>query len=106
MRAILYYVDGPRPIELHGLERIIYDELSVAEAQTLMRLPAARTPGAELSRVEFRGRVFNCHEDNRVLIYNRWGITDVYVAERRHPVTMLIPAEDVATLTESSRTDA
>lgn len=106
MRAILYYVDGPRPIELHGLERILYAGLSRAEAQTLMRLPATRVPGAELARIEFRGRVFNCHEDNRVLIYNNWGITDVYVVERKHLVTMLIPAEDVETLTEPSPTDA
>ena len=100
MRAIVYYVAQPQPVELHGLERLIYDDLSVAEAQLLMRLAAVRRPGEPMTSVEFRGRVFNCHEDNRVLIRNNWGLTDVYVADRRHRVTMLVPVEDLATLEE------
>ena len=102
MRAIVYYVDGPRPIELHGLERLIYDDLSVLEAQTLMRLPRVRQPGEPLQTLEFRGRVFNQHEDNRVLIRNTWGITDVHVAGRRHLVTMLVTTDDLASLEETS----
>jgi hypothetical protein len=98
MRAIVYYVEKPMPFELHGLERIVYDDLSTVEAQTLMQVPAVRTPGAPLESVQFRGRAFNRHEDNRVLIHNRWGITDVYVANRRHYMTMLLTAEDLATL--------
>lgn len=100
MRAIVYYVEQPMPLELHGLERIVFDDLSTAEAQLLMQVPAVRVPGAPLERVEFRGRAFNRHEDNRVLIHNRWGITDVYVAHRRHYLTMLLTAEDLATLGE------
>ncbi len=106
MRAILYYVDEPRPFELHGLQRLIYDDLSVAEAQTLMRIPSVRTPGESLATIEFRGRTFNRHEDNRVLIYNEWGITDVHVAGRRHLVTMLLTAEDLAALEHVSTGDA
>src|SRR5258708_4398577 len=98
MRGILYYVDGPRPFELRGLERLIFDGLSTAEAQTLMRVPCVRQPGDPVDSLEFRGRNFNRHEDNRVLIYNAWGITDVHVAARRQMVTMLITAEDLATL--------
>jgi hypothetical protein len=100
MRGILYYVDEPRPFELHGLQRLIYDALTTAEAQILMRIPAVRSPGEPLEVVEFRGRRFNRHEDNRVLIRNEWGITDVHVANRRYLVTMLVTAEDLATLAE------
>lgn len=98
MRGILYYVDGPRPFELRGLERLIYDDLTTAEAQMLMRVPAVRQPGDPLHTIELRGRLFNQHEDNRVLIHNAWGITDVHVAARRHVVTMLLTAEDLAAL--------
>lgn len=98
MRAILYYVAQPMPGELHGLERSIYADLSQAEAQILMRVPAVREPGAALESVEFRDRVFNRHEDNRVLIHSKWGITDVYVVNRRSYVSMLLPAEDLAAL--------
>lgn len=100
MRAILYYVEEPRPFELHGLQRLIYDGLSVAEAQALMRIPAVREPGAPLESLEFRGRSFNRHEDNRVLVRNEWGITDVHVANRRYLVTMLLAAEDLEALAE------
>jgi hypothetical protein len=100
VRGILYYVDGPRPLELHGLERLVFDALTVAEAQTLMRLPAVRQPGADLRVEQLRGRAFTCHEDNRVLIANRWGITDVHVAARRHLVTMLVPTDDLLALAE------
>jgi hypothetical protein len=98
MRAIVYYVQQPMPFELHGLERIIYDDLTTPEAQALMQLPSVREPGVPLETMEFRGRVFNRHEDNRVLIRNAWGITDVYVANRRHHMTMLLTADDLATL--------
>jgi hypothetical protein len=98
MRAILYYVDGPRAFELHGLERLIYDDVTFAEAQTLMRVPSVREPGAPLETIEFRDRVFNRHEDNRVLIRNQWGITDVHVAGRKYLVTMLVTADDLDTL--------
>ena len=103
MRGILYYVDGPRPFELRGLERLIFDDLTTAEAQTLMRVPGVRQPGDPVESVEFRGRHFNRHEDNRVLIHNSWGITDVHVAARRHLVTMLVTAEDLATLHDPKR---
>jgi hypothetical protein len=105
VRGILYYVDEPRPFELHGLQRLIYDELTTAEAQILMRIPVVRTPGEPLEALEFRGRQFNRHEDNRVLIRNEWGITDVHVANRCHLVTMLVTAEDLAALAEE-RPDA
>jgi hypothetical protein len=106
MRAIVYYVERPMPFELHGLDRIIYDDLTTAEARLLMRVPAVREPAAPLETVEFRGRTFNRHEDNRVLIQNKWGITDVYVANRRHYMTMLLTAEDLATLREPPECDA
>jgi hypothetical protein len=106
MRAILYYVDGPRPFELHGLERLVFDNLTLAEAQTLMRVPSVRQPGAPLETVEFRDRVFNRHEDNRVLIRNQWGITDVHVAARKHLVTILVTAEDIDTLELAGGADA
>ena len=102
MRGILYYTDGPRPFELHGLERIVYDDLTVAEAQVLMRVPSVRQPGADLETVHLRDRLFNCHEDNRVLVRNAWGITDVHVAGRRHLVTMLVTAEDLGALESAS----
>ena len=100
MRAIVYYVPQPMPYELHGLERLVYDQLSMAEAQTLMDLPTVREPHQPLATLVFRDRVFFCHEDNRVLIRNHWGITDVHVANRRYLVKMLIPAEDLGTLEE------
>lgn len=106
MRAIVYYVERPTPFELHGLERIVYDDLTTAEAQTLMRVPAVREPGAPVEVVEFRGRTFNRHEDNRVLIHNAWGITDVHVANRRHYLTMLLTAEDLAILREPPESHA
>jgi hypothetical protein len=106
MRAILYYVDGPRPFELRGLERIVYDDVTVAEARALMRIPSVREPGNPLETLEFRDRLFNLHEDNRVLIHNEWGITDVHVAGRRHLVTMLVTAEDLATLDQARGPDA
>jgi hypothetical protein len=106
MRAILYYVDGPRPFELHGLERLVFDNLTLAEAQSLMRVPDVRQPGEPLDTVEFRGRVFNRHEDNRVLIRNEWGITDVHVAARKHLVTMLVTADDIDTLELAGGQDA
>jgi hypothetical protein len=98
MRAIIYYVPRPMPGELHGLERIVYDDLSLAEVRALMQLPAVREPGAALEAIAFRGRTFNRHEDNRVLIRNAWGITDVYVVGRRQYMTMLLPSEDLETL--------
>jgi hypothetical protein len=101
MRGILYYVDGPRPFELRGLERLLYDELTTEEARTLMRVPGVRQPGDPMEVVAFRGRMFNRHEDNRVLIHNSWGITDVHVVARRHLVTMLITAEDLAVLPDT-----
>jgi hypothetical protein len=106
MRGILYYVDGPRPIELHGLERLVFEDLTVDEAQALMSVPAVRLPGSPLETATVRGRVFNRHEDNRVLIRNAWGITDVHVAARRHLVTMLLPAEDLETLERGEKADA
>ena len=63
-----------------------------------MQLPRVREPGTPPATLEFRGRTFNRHEDNRVLIRNKWGITDVYVAQRRHYMTMLLTAEDLAAL--------
>ena len=96
--AIVYYVPQAMPFELHGLERIRYDDLTTPEAQALMALPAVRVPGVPVETLEFRGRVFNCHEDNRVLIRNAWGITDVYVADRKHKMTMLLTAEDLTVL--------
>lgn len=98
MRGIVYYVPQSMPVELHGLERIVYEDLTTAEAQTLMRLPAVRDPGAPLEPLEFRGRSFNRHEDNRVLLHNTWGITDVFVAHRRFYMTNLVPTEDLKTL--------
>jgi hypothetical protein len=106
MRAILYYVDAPQPFELHGLQRLIYEDLTVAEARALMQIPAVREPGAPIPTQEFRGRLFNRHEDNRVLIYNAWGITDIQVADRRVRVTSLITAEDLALLQEGPGADA
>jgi hypothetical protein len=106
MRAILYYVDAPQPFELHGLQRLIYDDLTVAEAQALMQIPAVREQGVPLPTQEFRGRQFNRHEDNRVLIYNTWGITDIQVADRRVRVTSLITAADLAALLETAHADA
>jgi hypothetical protein len=102
MRGILYYVDGPRPFELRGLERLIYDDLTIDEARILMRVPAVRQPGDAMQTIALRGRQFNQHEDNRVLIHNAWGITDVHVAARRHLVTMLVTAEDLAALSVGS----
>ncbi len=98
MRAIVYYVPQPMPFDLHGLQRIVYDDLSMAEAQALMQVPAVREPGEPLTTLEFRGMVFNRHEDNRVLIRNAWGITDVFVANRRHYMTMLVTADDLQLL--------
>lgn len=98
MQAILYYVSQPMPGELHGLERSVYADLTAAEAQALMRVPAVREPGAALESIAFRDRVFNRHEDNRVLIRSKWGITDVYVVNRRSYVSMLLPAEDLEAL--------
>jgi hypothetical protein len=98
VRGILYYVDGPRPVELHGLERLVFEDLSLQEARLLMLVPAVRSPGLPPATATVRGRVFNCHEDNRVLIHNSWGITDVHVAARCHLVTMLLPADDLETL--------
>ena len=106
MRAILYYVDEPKPFELHGLQRLVYDDLTMPEAQTLMRIPDVREPGVPMSTQEFRGRIFNRHEDNRVLLYNAWGITDISVADRRVRVTTLITADDLATLLEERTRDA
>ena len=106
MRGILYYVDGPRPFELHGLERIVFEDLSVSEAQALMRVPSVRQPGEPLETETVRDRVFNRHEDNRVLIRNEWGITDVHVAARRHLVTMLLAAEDLAALAQADEPHA
>ena len=106
MRGILYYVDGPQPVELHGLERLVFEDLTVKEAQTLMSVPAVRSLGMPLDTATMRGRVFNCHEDNRVLIRNSWGITDVHVAARRHRVTMLLPADDLETLEQGEHADA
>ena len=106
MRGILYYVDAPRPIELHGLERLVFEDLTVAEAQELMSVPAVRSPGDRLETATVRGRVFNRHEDNRVLIRNAWGITDVHVAARQHLVVMLLPADDLQTLERGEQTHA
>lgn len=98
MRAIVYYISQPTLFELHGLERLLYDDLTMAEAKALMQIPAVRSPDAPPATVEFRGRVFNRHEDNRVLIRNAWGITDVHVVNRRQYTTMLLPADDLAVL--------
>jgi hypothetical protein len=106
MRGILYYVDGPRPIELHGLERLVFDDLTVDEARTLMSVPAARSAGLPLETATIRGRAFNCHEDNRVLIRNKWGITDVHVAARQHRVSMLLPSDDLETLERDEQSHA
>jgi len=92
--------------ELHGLQRLLYEGLTVAEAQALMRIPAVRRPGEPLESLEFRGSQFNRHEDNRVLIHNEWGITDVHVAKRQYLVTMLLTAEDLATLTDEETPNA
>jgi hypothetical protein len=106
MRAILYYIDEPKPFELHGLQRVVYDDLTMLEAQALMQIPDVRQPGVPMSTQEFRGRVFHRHEDNRVLIYNTWGITDISVADRRVRVTNLITADDLSTLLEERSRDA
>ncbi len=106
MRGILYYVDGPRPVELQGLERLVFEDLTVPEAQVLMTVPAVRLPGLPLGTTTVRGRVFNRHEDNRVLIRNSWGITDVHVAARQHVVTMLLPVDDLETLEQGEQKDA
>src|ERR1700744_470554 len=106
MRAILYYVEAPRPGELHGLQRLVFENLEKDEAQTLMRVPAVRQPGVPPAPVTFRGREYARHEDNRVLISNHWGITDVYVLERKALVTMLLPREDLTELTGGETTDA
>jgi hypothetical protein len=106
MRAILYYVEEPQPIELHGLQRLVFDDLSLEEARTLMLIPAVRQPGVPMERLAFRGREYVRHEDNRVLIHNHWGITDIHVADRRSLVTMLIPAEDLAGLLQEAAPDA
>ncbi len=106
MRAILYYVDGPRPLELAGLERLVFEDLTLEDARTLMTIPAARAPGLPLEPATVRGRSFNRHEDNRVLIRNSWGITDVHVAARQHVVTMLLPADDLETLERRDREHA
>ena len=50
--------------------------------------------------------MFNRHEDNRVLIYNAWGITDIQVADRRVRVTNLITAEDLTLLLQAPPIDA
>jgi hypothetical protein len=98
VRAILYYVEEPRPGELHGLQRLVFEDLDKDEARTLMQVPAVRKPGIPLQPVTFRGREYARHEDNRALISNHWGITDVYVMERRSLITMLLPREDLAEL--------
>jgi len=106
MRAILYYVDEPQPIELHGLQRLVFEDLTLDEARTLMRIPGVRQPGIANERLTFRGREYNSHEDNRLLLYNHWGITDIHVAERRSLVTMLIPTEDLTVLLQAGDADA
>ena len=106
MRAILYYVEAPRPGELHGLQRLLFDDLDKDEARTLMQVPAVRQPGVPLRPVEFRGREYARHEDNRAIISNHWGITDVYVLERRSLITMLLPREDLVELTREAAPDA
>lgn len=98
MRAILYYTEEPQPFELHGLRRLVFDDLGLDEARALMQIPAVRRTGEPLERAVFRGQEYARHEDNRVLIYNHWGITDIHVADRRSLVTMLIPAEDLTHL--------
>ena len=45
MRAILYYVEAPQPFELHGLQRLVYEDLTVTEARMLMQIPEVREPG-------------------------------------------------------------
>jgi hypothetical protein len=106
MRAILYYVEAPRPGELHGLQRLVFENLEKDEAQTLMQVPAVRQPGVPLPPVTFRGREYARHEDNRAIISNHWGITDVYVLERKSLITMLLPREDLAELTGEGVTNA
>jgi hypothetical protein len=106
MRAILYYVDAPRPGELHGLQRLVFDNLDKDEAQTLMRVPAVRQPGVPLPPLTFRGREYARHEDNRTIISNHWGITDIYVLERKSLVTMLLPREDLKELMREDVSDA
>ena len=106
MRAILYYVDAPRPGELHGLQRLVFDNLDKDEAQTLMQVPAVRQPGVPLPPLTFRGREYARHEDNRTIISNHWGITDIYVLERKSLVTMLLPREDLKELMREDVSDA
>ena len=106
MRAILYYVDAPRMGELHGLQRLVFENLEKEEAQTLMRVPAVRQPGIPLPSLTFRGREYARHEDNRAIISNHWGITDVYVLERKSLITMLLPREDLTELTREDVADA
>ena len=106
MRAILYYVEAPRPGELHGLQRLVFDDLDKDEARMLMQVPAVRQPGTPLQPVMFRGREYARHEDNRTLISNDWGITDVYVLERRSLITMLLPREDLAELLREAAPNA
>ena len=106
MRAILYYVEEPRPGELHGLQRLVFENLDKAEAQALMQVPAVRRPGIALEPLTFRGRDYARHEDNRTIISNHWGITDVYVLERKSLITMLLPREDLAELTREETNGA
>ena len=106
MRAILYYVDAPRPGELHGLQRLVFENVDKEEARTLMQAPAVRQPGVPLPPLTFRGREYARHEDNRAIISNHWGITDVYVLERRSLITMLLPREDLAELMREEAADA
>jgi len=106
MRAILYYVEAPRPGELHGLQRLVFENLEKEEAQILMRIPAVRQPGVSQAPLTFRGREYARHEDNRAIISNHWGITDVYVLERRSLITMLLPREDLRELMAEDVSDA
>ncbi|HVC81142.1 MAG TPA: hypothetical protein VNL35_11655 [Chloroflexota bacterium] len=98
MRGILYYVEEPKPIELHGLQRLMFEDLTLEEARILMRIPGVRQPGVPTESLTLRGRLYNSHEDNRVLIHNHWGITDIHVVGRRSLVTMLLPSEDLTVL--------
>jgi len=106
MRAILYYVEEPRPIELHGLQRFVFEDLTLDEARILMRIPGVRQPGVPTESLIFRGQLYNSHEDNRVLIHNHWGITDIHVADRRHLVHMLLPPEDLVALLREDTANA
>ncbi|HEY8282979.1 MAG TPA: hypothetical protein VIJ28_01200 [Chloroflexota bacterium] len=106
MRAVLYYVEEPKPIELHGLQRLVFEDLTLEEARTLMRIPAVRQSGVPIEALILRGTAYNCHEDNRVLIHNHWGITDIHVADRRSLVTMLLPTDDLTALLREDTPDA